>query len=61
MQYTNKIVNKKFFYTKVLIYICQQITIKQIIMIRTTSLKHYKQLKSKGVNCQLVVKQDLKK
>ena len=28
-------------------------------MIRTTSLKHYKELKSKGINAQLVTKQDL--
>jgi hypothetical protein len=30
-------------------------------MIKTTSLTHYKSLKSKGVNVQLVTKQDLKK
>lgn len=30
-------------------------------MVRTTSLKHYKQLKAKGINCELVTKQDLKK
>ena len=29
-------------------------------MIRTTSLKHYKELKSKGIICELVTKQDLK-
>jgi len=29
-------------------------------MVLTTSLKHYKELKSKGVNVQLVTKQDLK-
>jgi hypothetical protein len=28
-------------------------------MIQTTSLKHYKELKSKGVNVQLVTKSDL--
>jgi len=28
-------------------------------MIRTTSLKHYKELKAKGISCQLVTKQDL--
>ena len=30
-------------------------------MIRTTSLKHYKELKAKGVSCQLVTKADLNK
>jgi hypothetical protein len=30
-------------------------------MIKTTSLKHYKELKSKGISVQLVTKQDLKK
>lgn len=30
-------------------------------MIRTTSLKHYKELKSKGITCELVTKQDLNK
>jgi hypothetical protein len=30
-------------------------------MIRTTSLKHYKQLKEKGINCKLVIKQELNK
>jgi len=30
-------------------------------MIRTTSLKHYKELKSKGISVQLVTKQDLNK
>ena len=30
-------------------------------MILTTSLKHYKDLKSKGISCKLVTKQDLKK
>ena len=30
-------------------------------MIKTTSLKHYKELKEKGINCQLVTKQDLNK
>jgi hypothetical protein len=30
-------------------------------MIRTTSLKHYKDLKAKGINVQLVSKQDLNK
>jgi len=30
-------------------------------MIRTKSLKHYKELKAKGVTVQLVTKQDLKK
>ena len=29
-------------------------------MIRTTSLQHYKDLKAKGINAQLVTKQDLK-
>lgn len=29
-------------------------------MIKTTSLKHYKELKSKGISVQLVTKQDLK-
>jgi len=28
-------------------------------MIRTTALKHYKELKSKGVNVQLLTKSDL--
>jgi len=28
-------------------------------MVRTTSLKHYKELKAKGVNVQLVTKSDL--
>ena len=31
------------------------------IMIRTTSLAHYKALKTKGVNVQSVTKQELKK
>jgi len=30
-------------------------------MIRTTSLKHYKELKAKGINVELVTKQDLNK
>ena len=30
------------------------------IMISTTSLKHYKELKAKGIAVKLVVKQDLK-
>ncbi len=30
-------------------------------MVRTTSLQHYKELKSKGVNVQLVTKTDLNK
>ena len=30
-------------------------------MIRTTSLKHFKELKSKGINVQLVTKQELNK
>ncbi len=30
-------------------------------MIKTTSLKHYKELKLKGISVQLVTKQDLKK
>ncbi len=30
-------------------------------MIRTTSLKHYKELKAKGINCLLVTKTDLNK
>ena len=30
-------------------------------MIRTTSLKHYKELKAKGLNVQLVTKKDLNK
>jgi hypothetical protein len=30
-------------------------------MVRTTSLSHYKTLKAKGVNVQLVTKQDLNK
>ena len=29
-------------------------------MIKTTSLSHYKKLKSKGINCQLVTKAELK-
>ena len=33
--------------------------IKNKDMVRTTSLKHYKELKAKGVNVQLVVKSDL--
>jgi len=28
-------------------------------MIRTTSLKHYKELKAKGIACELVTKKDL--
>ena len=28
-------------------------------MVRTTSLKHYKELKAKGINVELVTKQDL--
>ncbi len=28
-------------------------------MVRTTSLKHYKELKSKGINVQLVTKQEI--
>jgi len=28
-------------------------------MVLTTSLKHYKKLKAKGINCQLVTKTDL--
>ncbi len=28
-------------------------------MVRTTSLKHYKELKAKGINCILVTKKDL--
>lgn len=30
-------------------------------MVRTTSLKHYKELKAKGICVQLVTKQDLNK
>lgn len=30
-------------------------------MIRTTSLKHYKELKAKGINVMLVTKQDINK
>jgi len=30
-------------------------------MVRTTSLKHYKELKAKGINVELVTKQDLNK
>jgi hypothetical protein len=30
-------------------------------MIRTTSLQHYKDLKAKGINVQLVTKKDLNK
>jgi len=30
-------------------------------MIETTSLKHYKELKLKGINCELITKSDLKK
>ena len=30
-------------------------------MVRTTSLKHYKELKAKGINVQLVSKQELNK
>ena len=38
------------------------IKFKQLeIMVRTTSLQHYKELKYKGVNVQLVTKTDLKK
>ena len=29
-------------------------------MIRTTSLKHFKALKAKNINCQLVTKSELK-
>lgn len=29
-------------------------------MIRTKSLKHYKELKAKGINVELITKQDLK-
>ena len=28
-------------------------------MIRTTSIKHYKELKAKGISCELVTKADL--
>jgi hypothetical protein len=35
--------------------------IKTKNMIKTTSLKHYKKLKEKGLQVQLVTKQDLKK
>jgi hypothetical protein len=28
-------------------------------MVRTTSLKHYKELKAKGITCELVTKADL--
>ena len=34
---------------------------KIYIMVRTTSLKHYKELKAKGICVQLVTKQDLNK
>lgn len=40
------------------VYLTQQ---KTENMIRTTSLKHYKELKAKGVNVQLVTKQELNK
>ena len=30
-------------------------------MVRTTSLKHYKELKAKGINVELVTKQDINK
>jgi len=30
-------------------------------MVRTTSLKHYKELKAKGINCELCTKQELNK
>jgi len=30
-------------------------------MILTTSIKHYKKLKSQGITCQLVTKEDLNK
>jgi len=30
-------------------------------MIRTTSLKHYKELKAKGISCELVTKQEINK
>lgn len=30
-------------------------------MIKTTSLKHYKELKSKGISVQLVTKQEINK
>ena len=30
-------------------------------MIKTTSLKHYKELKQKGIKCELVTKKDLNK
>lgn len=35
------------------------ITHKTHKMIRTTSLTHYKELKSKGITCELVTKADL--
>jgi hypothetical protein len=41
------------------VYLHQQI--KKETMVRTTSLKHYKELKAKGVNVQLVTKEDLNK
>jgi len=33
--------------------------LKQTKMIRTTSLKRYKELKAKGINVELVTKRDL--
>jgi len=41
------------------IYLYKQL--KQNKMIKTTSLKYYKKLKEKGLQAQLVTKQDLKK
>lgn len=53
----NICVIKKYLY----IYTVKQKTIKTNIMIRTTSFKHYKELKSKGIKVELVTKQDLNK
>ena len=43
------------------LYLCNVETKTNIIMIRTTSLKHYKELKAKGILCELVTKQDINK
>jgi len=37
------------------------VSTKQGTMIRTTSIKHYKELKAKGVSVELVTKQTLNK
>lgn len=48
---------------RIIYYICNRNNNfkKHTIMIKTTSLKHYKELKLKGISCQLVTKADLNK